>query len=136
LITAVDTSVLLDVFGADAEFGPRSAETLRKCLTTGSVIACDVVWAETAASFAIPTDAEAALASLRVDFSPTFAQASLTASQSWRAYRQAGGQHDRVIADFLIASHAQASADQLLTRDRGFYRKYFQDLKILDPTAS
>jgi predicted nucleic acid-binding protein len=79
---------------------------------------------------------EAALVSLRVYFSPTSAQASLAASQSWRATDRLVVSASGVIADFLIAAHAQASADQLLTRDRGFYREYFQDLKILDPTAS
>ena len=43
MITAVDTSVLIDIFDADAEFGPRSAEALRSSLDDGSVIACDVV---------------------------------------------------------------------------------------------
>ncbi len=69
MITAVDTSVLLDVYGADSEYGPRSAEALRKCLAEGSVIACEVVWAETGACFATTSDAEAALRTLRVDFS-------------------------------------------------------------------
>lgn len=32
MITAVDTSVLLDVFGADPSFGPSSQATLRDCL--------------------------------------------------------------------------------------------------------
>jgi predicted nucleic acid-binding protein len=133
VITAVDTSVLLDVYHADAKYGPRSAEAMQKCLAEGSVIACDIVWAETGASFATTADAEAALSTLRVDFSPLDPPISLAAGEAWRAYRKAGGTRQRVIADFLIAAHAQASADRLLTRDRGFYRKYFKELHVLDP---
>lgn len=70
MITAVDTSVLLDIFGADPKFGARSAQALRECIADGSLIACDVVWAETSASFAEPKTAEAALARLRIDFCP------------------------------------------------------------------
>lgn len=38
-----------------------------------------------------------------------------------------------MIADVLIASHAAVSGDRLLTRDRKFYRAYFEDLEILSP---
>jgi predicted nucleic acid-binding protein len=135
VITAVDTSVLLDVFVADAKFGARSAEALRMALGQGGVIACEVVWAETAASFATAAEAKAALARVRVDPSPLGESASLAAGESWRAYRDAGGTRDRVVADFLIGAHALHHADCLLTRDRGFYRRYFDGLSIIDPTG-
>jgi predicted nucleic acid-binding protein len=135
VITAVDTSVLLDIFGADPKFGVRSAQALRECIAEGSVIACDVVWAETSASFAEPEAAEAALAGLRIDFSALDSSTSLAVGQRWRAYRKAGGRRERVIADFLIGGHALTNADRLLTRDRGFYRKYFKQLRVLDPSS-
>ena len=134
MITAVDTSVLLDVFSADPEFGARSAEAVRVCIGEGSIIACDIVWAETGASFSQPAAAEAALARLRVDFSPLDPRAALATAQAWRAYRRAGGTRERVIADFLIGAHALANADRLLTRDRGFYGRYFKQLHVLDPS--
>jgi predicted nucleic acid-binding protein len=133
VITAVDTSVLLDVFGADPEFGPRSADVLRQCLAEGGLVACDVVWAEAGASFPERSGAQAALARLRVDFAALDASTSLAAGESWRAYRRAGG--ERVISDFLIGAHAQMRADRLLTRDRGFYRSYFRELTVLDPST-
>lgn len=135
MITAVDTSVLLDIFGADAAFGPRSATALRGCIAEGQVIACEVVWAETSASFPNAAEASDALAKLRIDFSPVSATSSLATGHAWRAYRRAGGTRNRVIADFLIGAHALESADRLLTRDRGFYRRYFQKLTILDPAT-
>ena len=136
MITAVDTNVLLDVFGADAEFGPRSANALRRCLAEGSLIACEAVWAESAASFADSAAAEHAFSALRVGFSSLDASISLAVGAAWSAYRKAGGSRDRVIADFLIGAHAQARADRLLTRDRGFYRTYFAGLPILDPSET
>ncbi len=136
MITAVDASVLLDVFGADPVFGASSAAALRTCLSEGRVIACDVVWAETSACFPTAPEADAALRDLRIDFSALDAAAALVAGTSWRAYRKAGGSRERVIADFMIGAHALCQADRLLTRDRGFYRRYLERLSIVDPALS
>jgi predicted nucleic acid-binding protein len=90
VITAVDTNVLLDVLGGDPDFGTRSAAAIRRCIDEGSVIACDVVWAETGASFSEPSTAEETLKRLRIDFSAIDQPSSLATSQAWRAYRRAG----------------------------------------------
>ncbi|HXC45052.1 MAG TPA: hypothetical protein VNU24_00485, partial [Solirubrobacteraceae bacterium] len=79
--------------------------------------------------------AEETLRRLRIDFSTIDQPSSLVTAQAWRAYRRAGGTRTRVIADFLIGAHAMVKADRLLTRDRGFYRRYFADLAILDPAT-
>jgi predicted nucleic acid-binding protein len=134
VITAVDTNVLLDVFGGDAEFGRRSANALKRCIAEGSLLACDVVWAETGAWFPDAEAAENALSRLRVHYSPLAAPTALRAGLAWQAYRKAGGARERVIADFLIGAHAIAQADRLLTRDRGFYRSHFAELPIVDPS--
>lgn len=133
MITAVDTSVLLDVFADDAAFGRRSAGVLRRCIAEGSLIACDVVWAETSAWFPDADAAENALSRLRVDYSPLTAPTALATGRAWQRYRKAGGTRERVIADFLVGTHASAQADRLLTRDRGFYRRYFRELRVVDP---
>lgn len=134
MITAVDTSVLLDVFGADPVFGERSRDALRKCLSDGSLVACEVVWAEVAASFPVERHAIAALDQLGVRFVALDQPASVAAARAWRRYRRAGGRRERVIADFLIGAHAATHADRLLTRDRGFSRVHFRGLKLLDPS--
>lgn len=133
MITAVDTNVLLDLFGADPAFGPRSQQALRSSLAEGRLIACEVVWAELASVFPSPKAAREAMGCLSVEFSPVTLDTALAASQAWSLYRSRGGQRTRVVADFLIGAHAQLQAERLLTRDRGFYRTYFSRLRLLDP---
>lgn len=132
MITAVDTSVLLDIFGADPTFGARSKTALRSCINEGSLVACEVVWAEVAGFFPSPEAAQDAMGRLGVEFSAIELDTALAASSCWKKYRGKGGRRDRVVADFLIGAHASLQANRLLTRDRGFYRAYFSSLKIID----
>jgi predicted nucleic acid-binding protein len=134
VITAVDTSVLLDLFGADPRYGPASREAIRSCREQGGLVACEAVWAEVSAAFPTNVQARAAMERLGVQFVPLDLAGAAGTGQVWRAYRSNGGTRQRVISDFLIGAHAASHADRLLTRDRGFYRRYFDDLTILDPT--
>jgi predicted nucleic acid-binding protein len=133
VITAVDTSVLVDVFAADPEFGPPSREALSRCLREGSLVASEVVWAEVCAGFPEASAALDALDRLGVLFAPLDESAARAAGTAWRQYRSRGGSRQRVIADFMIGAHACALADRLLTRDRGYYRAYFAELSLLEP---
>ena len=133
MITAVDTNVLADVFFADPRFGTASAAALRQSSAEGSLIACDVVFAECVAAFGDEERAAAALAAARVDFSALDAVAALDAGLRWGRFRCGGGGRERVVGDFLIGAHAHARADRLLTRDRGFYRGWFSDLEVVEP---
>ncbi len=136
MITAVDTSVLLDVFKADATFGPRSKDTLRRCIREGRIVACEVVFAEVSCAFTTGDKAQEAMQNLGVEFEPVGLDAAILAGEAFRAYRVRGGRRERVIADFLIGAHAQERSYRLLTRDRGFHRTYFTALNVLDPSTA
>ncbi len=133
--TAVDSSVLLDVLGADSRFGEASREALRGAYDGGALVACDVVWAEVRAHFGDDDDFERALGLLGVRFEPISPEAAKAAGRLWRqARRAARGGRSRLVADFLVGAHAAVQADALLTRDRGFYRRYF-DIDVVEPGA-
>ena len=136
MITAVDTNVLLDVFGADEVFGEASARAVRSCSAEGRLVACEIVWAELGSVFPSAEGAAEALARLEVGFSPVERETALAAGLVWKDYRRKGGSRARLVADFLIGAHAVAQADRLLTRDRGFYRSYFGELEIVDPAQA
>lgn len=60
--------------------------------------------------------------------SPVDPAIAYDAGLRWMRYRRAGGPSKRLIPDFLIGAHAVAVAEIFLTRDRGFYAKYFPEL--------
>jgi predicted nucleic acid-binding protein len=136
MITAIDTNVVLDVVTADAKHGLASADAMRRAISEGSLIACEIVWAELAAAFESVRQAEAALGRLGVDFSSVERPQAVVAGTAWRRYRRRGGPRERLIGDFLIGAHALGKADRLLTRDRGFYRLCFSGLTVMDPSRS
>jgi len=135
MITAADTNVLLDVFWSDPVFGRRSAEALRESLRQGTLVACEVVWAELAGAFPDHAALASAMEGLGVVYSPIEVGAAMAAGAAWSEYRKRGGSRERVLADWLIRGHALHQADRLLTRDRGFARSYMQDLVVVDPSV-
>ena len=135
MITAVDTNVLVDILEPDPQHGAASGNALTRCLAEGTVVACDVVWAEAATVYG-EKQAEllAALATLGIAYSEVSQEAALDAARHWSAYRSRGGSRQRIAADFIIGAHALVQCDRLLTRDRGFYRSGFSNLAVLDPS--
>ena len=134
MVTAVDSSVLLDVLLDDPQHASQSISALRQAATEGSLIICETVLAEI-----VPTLSASDLPQFLSDWSLGFvpsSQASATlAGEMFSAYLKRGGKRGRVVPDFLIAAHAQVHAQRLLARDRGYYRDYFTQLPLWDSTT-
>ena len=131
MITAVDTAVLLDVLVADPRHADRSEELLLKAFHDGSLIISLTVYAELVPQARDRGELDRWLNHVGIQVLPFTADHGYTAGTAHAAYRTAGGKRDRILADFLIGAHAFHEADRLLTRDRGFYRRYFSGLAIL-----
>ena len=135
MITAVDTNILVDILEPDPRHGAASGEALTRCLGEGTVVACDVVWAEVATVYGEQhAELLVALETLGIAYSEVAREAALEAARHWHTYRSRGGTRQRIAADFIVGAHALVQCDRLLTRDRGFYRRDFAALTVFDPS--
>ena len=133
MTTAIDTNILLDVLIPNEAFYRASAEAMEQS-AGGVLVVCDIVYAELAVHFESQEDCDEFLESNDIRVEPLTRRAHFLASRAWRMYRRSGGTRSRILADFLIGSHAQEQATRLLSRDRGFYRELFPSLTVVDPT--
>ena len=133
MVTAVDTSVLLDVLLDDPRHASSSLIALRRAANEGVLII-----SETALSEILPVrplgEVDSFLSDWRLRFVSSTQPVAISAGEMFRAYLQRGGKRGRIVRDFLIAAHAQHLADRLLARDRGYYRDYFDGLELWDPS--
>lgn len=131
MIACVDTNVILDVAVDDPVFAEASQELLVSACDGGSLSICEVVYAELVPQFESREQLDSLLDTLGVRLTDGGVDVAYLAGQRWAAYRAAGGNRERLLPDFLIGAHALLRADCLLTRDRGFYKSYFPELKLM-----
>ena len=135
MITAVDSSVILDVVTNDPDFADRSERVLRRASAEGRLVVSECVLAETRPAFDSRDEFEEFMNDWQLDFVPSSRESATKAGEQFAAYLERGGKGGRVLADFLIGAHALVHADRILARDRGYLRGHFSELTMLDPTA-
>jgi len=136
LISAVDTSVLLDILLGDVNFCEASENAIRNARIMGRVIVCETVIAEISPVFSTSNDLSQFLEDLGIEFVPASYESAELAGIIYRQYLKNKGTSKRVLPDFLVAAHAQSLSATLIARDRGYYRTYFKDLVLLDPVTN
>ena len=137
---AIDSSVLIDLIGADAH-AAAAENAVRGALLQGPVVACDVVISEVVAGLGSGSILMDALDDSGIGFAPLELRSAVRAGEMQRRYKERVRSvrrpeaATRTVPDFLIGAHALMQCDALITRDAGFFRDYFKGLKLIVPKA-
>jgi predicted nucleic acid-binding protein len=133
VITALDSSVLLDVLVDAPQFAARSEAALRTIAAEGALVVGECVLAEIRPALTA-SQLDEFLGDWSIGFVPSSRTSSILAGEMYARYLQRRRTTPgRVVADFLIGAHAMSHADRLLARDRGYYRDYFKGLNLIEP---
>jgi predicted nucleic acid-binding protein len=156
MTAAIDTNILLDILLPDPSFEESSLSLLTSTARTDQLTISEVVYAELATQFPEHRSFVQFLKDTDIRLVHTPSEALWIASGAWKAYLKNRGKSlqcnqcgqrmnvscqgcgaaisvkQHIIPDFFIGAHALVTASKLLTRDRGFYRTYFSELKILE----
>ena len=107
MLTAVDSSVLLDVLTNSAAHGDASEYALRQASGEGGLIICECVLAEIRPAFATSGQLDEFLADWELRFVPSSRESALLAGEIFAAHLRRTRKHGGIIADFLIGAHAK-----------------------------
>ena len=134
MTTAIDSNILIDLIGRRTDYTADSIHCLDVVRMAGALVICPVVVAEISIYFETPET----LARMLLEMQITVVESSLRdahrAGSAYVKYKRKSSQpKDRMLADFLVASHALHHGGRLLTRDRGYYRTFFPELKLIEP---
>ncbi len=130
--TALDSSVVILLQRKQAGW-ESWRDALDQAATEGPLVISPVVFAECSPGLPSVEVALRQFASIGVRFDPVTPDAAYLAGQNFLLYRREGGPRQHLIPDFLIAAHAVVQADRLAAVDRGYLRRYFPDLRLLQP---
>jgi hypothetical protein len=153
MIAAVDTNIFLDILLPDPDYQGSSYGLLTKYMKTALLIISEVVYSELASQFDERSILNDFIHDMNIKIIASSPDALWAAAKAWKKYTglqdktiqcsQCGRKkifrcdtcnsiitcRQHIIPDFLIAGHALVHSDKLLTRDRGFYKTYFNELE-------
>ena len=133
----VDSNILIDLLSSDPHWYDWSARTLAEAGQADILAINFVILAEVAPRYETLDQFMAIMDDIGIKIAEYPDSAAFMAGKIFQSYRarriKSGTDTSKVLPDFLIGGHAQASGASILTRDARFYRTYFPAVPLITP---
>lgn len=129
----VDSSVILDVFLDDPQWGDWSEGMLSKLSGTGALLINPIIYTEISIGFERIEESEKAVAECGLRMVPIPREALFLAGKAYVRYKKRKGKRVAPLPDFFIGAHAAVGGLVLLTREVRRIKTYFPSVKIISP---
>ncbi len=155
MTVAVDTNILFDILLQDPKFVEQSLSQITLYGKKHRLIISEVVYSELASQFSEENILIKFISDTDISLVNSGPEALWKAARAWSTYTKNRTQEfqckncgnmqpmectecnnsilsrQHILADFLIGGHALLHAGSLLTRDRGYYKRYFPELDLV-----
>jgi predicted nucleic acid-binding protein len=129
----VDSSVILDVFLDDPEWGDWSEGVLAKLRGTGLLLINSIIYTEISIGFERIEELEKAVSECSFKMAAIPREALFLAGKAYVRYRKGKGKKVAPLPGFFIGAHAAVGGLELVTRDVRRIKTYFPSVKIISP---
>jgi len=129
----VDSSVILDVFLDDPEWGEWSEGVLSNLSEAHSLCINPIIYTEISIGFERIEELEKAVTECGLKMVTIPKEALFLAGKVYLRYRKGKGTKVAPLPDFFIGAHAAVEGLELVTRDVRRVRTYFPSVKIISP---
>ena len=129
----VDSSVVLDVFLDDPEWGDWSEGILAELSGMGALLINPIIYTEISIGFERIEELEKAVSECGFKMAAIPKEALFLAGKAYVRYRKRKGKKVAPLPDFFIGAHAAVGGLELVTRDVRRIKTYFPGVKMISP---
>ncbi|AYG60313.1 type II toxin-antitoxin system VapC family toxin [Rhizobium jaguaris] len=133
MVTMVDTNVLVDLAIPSSTWHDWSNGKVFSAFKQGPVVINPIIYAEFSLRYSNIDRVDELLPESEFRRENLPWSAAFAAAAAFKIYRQAGGERERILPDFLIGAHAAVRGYSILTRDPKGYRSYFSTVDLISP---
>lgn len=153
MILSVDTNVLVYILSGHQRYGKESLDITRQLRSENTLVICDIIYAELSAFTRDKDKLASFFLDVDIKLKPMSEESLFLAGEKWNNYniqrkvvchscnisidvkcpkcknKVLIKQH--IIADFIIGAFSYVDCNGLISFDRGIYKTYFPELKVL-----